>query len=74
MSFSEDDLKEKFDAKNDKTNIIIKVFHYRKLSPDKKYYDEFTFGNGKMLTPFGDFKNQFIHLMTDETFTRLPKY
>ena len=72
MAFKEDELKEKFDVKNDKANIMIKVFHYSKLSPNKKYYDEFICGDGRILTPLGVSKKNFIHLMTEETFTKLP--
>lgn len=68
--FAEDDLIEKFDAKNDITGEQIVIFHYRKLSQDKKYYDEFTYDDGRVLSPKGGSRNQFVHLLSGDTFTR----
>lgn len=69
--FSENDLKEKFEAKNDKTGEQIVVFHYSKLSEDGKYFCEFTCGDGRALSPRFESKNKFIHLLSGDTFTRV---
>lgn len=71
VNFTEKILVEKFKAENNITGDQIVIYYYSKLSEDKKYFEVFICGDGKVLSPVdGEKETQFFHLLSGDIFTR----